>query len=78
MLLEYFLFVILKNAMAFVNMNFLHFDKSFIIDLPCGGYLISIAYCLFFSFFLSSHSITWELYLCPITSTVSYILLLSK
>ena len=53
MLLEQFLFVILNNAMAFVNMHIfsltLHFDMSLLLlTVTLRGYLISIAYCLFF------------------------------
>ena len=56
MLLEYFPFVIVNYAMAFAYVyffsDFLHFDMSLLlltVTLGGGGYLISIAYCLFFS-----------------------------
>ena len=65
MLLELFPFVILNNVMAFVNayiqclngpvnwfsLDFLCFDISlFLLTVALRGYLLSIAYCLFFSF----------------------------
>ena len=54
MLLELFPFVILNNAMDFVNAyffsDFLCFDMSLLLlTVTLRGYLISIAYCLFFS-----------------------------
>ena len=53
MLLELFPFVILNNAMAFVYAyffyDFLRFDMSLLLlTVTMRGYLISIAYCLFF------------------------------
>ena len=53
MLLELFPFVILNNAMAFVYayffQDFLRFDMSLLLMIATlRGYLISIAYCLFF------------------------------
>ena len=53
MLLELFPFVILNNAMAFVNAyffsDFLWFDMSLLLlTVTLRGYLISIGYCLFF------------------------------
>ena len=53
MLLELFPFVILNNAMAFVYSyffsDFLCFDMSLLLlTVTLRGYLISIAYCLFF------------------------------
>ena len=52
MLLKLFLFVILKNAMAFVYAycfsDFLCFDMSLLLlPVTLRGYLISIAYCCF-------------------------------
>ena len=56
MLLELFPFVILNNAMAFVYAyffsDFLCFDMSLLsLTVTLRGYLISIAYCLFFHLF---------------------------
>ena len=59
MLLELFPFVILNNALAFVYAyiwagqlvfsDVLHFDTSrLLLTITLRGYLISIAYCLFF------------------------------
>ena len=65
MLLELFPVVILNNVIAFVNAyihclngpvnwifsDFLCFDISlFLLTVAVRGYLISISYCLFFSF----------------------------
>ena len=63
MLLESFRFVIHNNAMAFVYAycfsDFLRFDMSLLLlTVTLRGYLISIAYCLFFSFLkMSSQSL---------------------
>ena len=58
MLLELFLFVIL-NAMAFYMhffSDFLRFDTSLLsLTVTLRGYLISIAYCLFFHLYVLSH-----------------------
>ena len=54
MLLDLFPFVILNNVMAFIYAyffsDFLRFDMSLLLLTVTlwGGYLISIAYCLFF------------------------------
>ena len=53
MLLELFPFVILNNAIAFVYAyffsDFLRFDMSLLLlTVTMRGYLINIAYCLFF------------------------------
>ena len=55
MLLELFPFVILTNVMAFIYAyffsDFLRFDMSLLLLIvTLQGYLISIAYCLFFHF----------------------------
>ena len=59
MLLVLFPFVILYNTMAFVYAyffsDFLCFDMSLLfLTVTLRGYLISIAYCLFFSFSMSN------------------------
>ena len=79
MLLELFPFVTLNNAMAFIYAYFslsLRFDMSILLlTVPCGGYLISNAYCHFFHssitffrnlIFTRGISSSEELVMCPI------------
>ena len=68
MLLELFPFVILNNTMAFVYAyffsDFLCFDMSLLLLTVTlrGGYLISIAYCLFFHLYPPANCVCGRVY----------------